>query len=283
VDLAERQPGYGPESCNNSDRRWNKINIWRARLGLGLQKSIATALFLLMWELLPRFHAVDPFYLPPFSKVLEALWALTVSGEVFKHVGISLQRAFTGFIIAIIFSIPLGIIMGWFQKFESIVDPLLQIFRNTSALALFPVFILIFGLGEISKTAIILWGAIWPTLLNTIGGVKSVEPLLIKSARSMGISQFNLFRKVILPAATPSILTGLRLSATHSVLVLVAAEMLGANAGLGFLIFYSEQKYAIPEMYVGIISISLLGFAVNYLLVALEKRFTRWKEQYHNY
>lgn len=266
-----------------NDRWWSKKNIWMERVGHGLRKTIAIAVFLLLWELLPRLHAIDPFFLPPFSEVIEALWVLTASGEMLKHVEVSLQRSFTGFIMAVSISIPLGIIMGWFQKFEGIVDPLLQVFRNTSALALFPVFILILGLGEVSKTAIILWGAMWPTLLSTIGGVKNVEPLLIKSAKSMGISQFNLFRKVILPAAAPSILTGLRLSATSSILILVAAEMLGANAGLGFLIFYAEQKYAIPEMYVGIVSISLLGFTVNYLLVALEKRFTRWKEQYHNY
>jgi NitT/TauT family transport system permease protein len=167
--------------------------------------------------------------------------------------------------------------MGWFQKLEEYLDPLLQIFRNTSVLALFPVFILVFGLGELSKSAIVFWGCIWPSLLNTISGVKGVDPLLIKSARSMGISVLKLFQKVILPAALPEIMTGIRLSAGVAIIILVAAEMLGATRGLGYFIFYAQQKYAIPDMYAGIVTISILGVLINFLLVKLENRIAAWK------
>ncbi|MBJ6724358.1 ABC transporter permease [Geomesophilobacter sediminis] len=244
-----------------------------------VQKGAAIAAFLLVWELLPRLGLIDPFLLPPFSGVIRALTRLALSGEIFGHVASSLRRSVAGFSIATAVGIPLGVLMGWFKRFEKVVDPLLQVFRNTSILALFPVFILIFGLGELSKVAIIFWGTVWPTLLNTIAGVKNADPLLIKSARSMGVSQFTLFWRVIIPAALPSILTGIRLSAANAVLILVAAEMLGANSGLGFMIFYNEQAYAIPEMYAGIVSISFLGWLVNWLLVLLERRVTGWKEQ----
>jgi NitT/TauT family transport system permease protein len=249
------------------------------RLMGGFQKGAAILAFLLVWEALPRLGLVDPFILTPFSLVLQALAKLIVSGEMARHLLSSLQRALGGFSIAIAVGIPVGILMGWFKRFENFADPLLQVFRNTSILALFPVFILVFGLGELSKIAIIFWGTLWPTLLNTIAGVKGVDPLLVKSARSMGISQPGLLFHVILPAASPSILTGIRLSAANAVLVLVAAEMLGANSGLGFLIFYAEQSYAVPDMYAGILSLSLIGCGVNYLLVALERHVTRWKEQ----
>ena len=252
-----------------------------AFIGSTAQKSCAILALFLIWELLPRTGVVDPFLLPPFTKVIGALYRLIASGEIFGHLLSSFRRSIGGFSIAIAIGIPLGVLMGWFKGVEKSIDPLLQVFRNTSILALFPVFILLFGLGEISKIAIIFWGTLWPTMLNTIGGVKNADPLIIKSARSMGVSRFTLLFRVIIPAASPSILTGIRLSAANAILILVAAEMLGANSGLGYLIFYSEQSYAIPEMYAGIVAIAGIGWTVNYLLVVFERRVTRWKEQVH--
>ncbi len=240
---------------------------------------VAIGAFLVVWEALPRLGLIDTFLLPPVSVVLKKLFSLAFSGDLNGHLMSSLRRSLSGFGLSIAIGIPLGVCMGWFKRFEKLVDPLLQVFRNTSILALFPVFILIFGLGEVSKVAIIFWGTIWPTLLNTISGVKSTDPLLVKSARSMGVSQIVLFWKVVIPAALPSILTGIRLSAANAVLILVAAEMLGANSGLGFFIFYSEQAYAIPEMYAGIVAISILGCMVNYTLIGFERRLTGWKER----
>lgn len=245
-----------------------------------LERILGIVLVLLVWELAPRLELIDPFLLPPFSEVIQSLFRMIASGEIFKHFSISISRSVTGFFIGIGIAIPLGIFMGWYSKLEEVVDPLVQACRNSSVLALYPVFLLFFGLGETSKMAIIIWGTVWPALLNTISGVKNTDPLLIKAARSMGVSRLTLLYKVIAPAALPSILTGVRLSAASSILVLVAAEMIGANAGLGFMIFYFEERYAVPEMYAGIITMSLLGVTVNYLLVALEKRLTGWKEKF---
>ncbi len=241
-------------------------------------KSAAIIVFIILWEIAPRIGLVDKMYLPPFSEVLAAFGKLIISGDLFIHIGSSLKRSLGGLLLAVAIGIPLGIFIGWFKWVEKLLDPLLQVFRNTSTLALFPVFILFFGLGEVSKLAIIFWGTLWATLLSTINGVKSVDSLLIKSARSMSASNFFIFRKIVLPAATPSIITGFRLSASTSILILVAAEMLGSNSGLGFLIFYSEQKYDIAEMYSGILTISILGILINYLIVAFEKRLLVWKE-----
>ncbi|AIQ12779.1 ABC transporter permease [Paenibacillus durus] len=243
------------------------------------EKSVIMLLIISAWEALPRLGLVDPFLLPPFSEAVKSLLRLFQSGEMFRHITISLGRSGLAFLAAVVFSIPVGTFMGWNKRIEQIIDPLLQVCRNTSTLALYPVFILFFGLGETSKIAIILWGTVWPILLNTIAGVKEADPLLIKSARSMGITRTGLFLRVVLPMALPSILTGLRLSAATSILMLVAAEMLGADRGLGFMIFYYQERYAIPEMFGGIIFISVLGVLINYLLVHLEGRLTRWKER----
>ncbi|MEL7633207.1 ABC transporter permease [Sporomusa sphaeroides] len=260
---------------------------WFSRIPLALvvnilEKTMGIILVVLIWELTPRLELIDPFLLPPFSEVIHSLFNLVMTGEIFKHFSISITRSAAGFFIGIGIAIPLGIFMGWYSKLEEVVDPLVQACRNSSVLALYPVFLLLFGIGEVSKMAIIIWGTIWPSLLNTISGVKNTDPLLIKAARSMGVSKLTLLYKVIAPAALPSILTGVRLSAASSILVLVAAEMIGANAGLGFMIFYFEERYAVPEMYAGIITMSLFGVTVNYLLVALEKRLTGWKEKVAN-
>jgi len=243
-----------------------------------IYRMLFVIIFLALWEIAPRVGWVDTVFLPPFSKVIEELFTMIISGEIFEHILISLQRAFLGFSLALVISIPLGSLIGWFKKLEFFADPLLQLFRQTSALALFPVFLLFFGIGELSKVAIIFWGVQWAILLSTISGVKNVDPLLIKSAISMGATRLTLFFKVILPAAFPTIFVGIRLSATTSILILIAAEMMGANKGLGFLLTDSEVKYLIPKMYAAIITMTILGFILNYILVAIEKRITRWKE-----
>lgn len=252
---------------------------WTQYLFKGIYRISAILLFLAIWETAPRLGLVDAIFLPPFSKVAGAFWELIASGELVLHIGVSLSRSLIGFGLGLVIAIPLGLVIGWFDKFEWFIDPLMQTFRQTSTLALFPVFILLFGIGEMSKVAVIFWGVQWAVLLNTISGVKNIDPLLIKSAKSMGISSLALFYKIILPASLPSILTGVRLSATHAILVLVAAEMLGANAGLGYLLFFAEANFLIPKMYAAIITMSLLGLIVNYSLVAFEKRVTRWKEE----
>lgn len=241
------------------------------------RRSVAITILLALWEIAPRRGLVDTFFLPPASEVFLAMVNLVRTGELFLHASRSMGRSGIGCLLAIGLAIPVGILVAWFPRFEEVVDPICQILRNTSVLAMLPIFILVLGLGEASKIAIVFWGSVWPTLLNTINGVKCVDPLLVKAAGSMNVSGFTLLRKVILPAVLPSILTGVRLSAGVAIVILVAAEMVGAQSGLGFLVFYSEQKYEIANMYAGIVAISLLGVAVNHGLVRCEAHFTRWK------
>jgi len=241
------------------------------------KRSIVIIIFFLLWEALPRLGAVDEAFLPPLSKVLETGWELIKNGQLFVHLQASLSRSFGGFIIALVTAIPLGFAIGWYRGFSDYVNPLLELLRNTSALAILPVFMLFLGIGEVSKIALIIFACVWPILLNTIAAVQNVDPLLIKSARTLGLSDAKLFRKVILPAAVPTIFVGIRLAGTSCILVLIAAEMIGAKAGLGYLIIYSQYNFQIPEMFLGIISITIFGFSFNYLLLAVEKYFTAWK------
>ncbi|SIR64614.1 ABC transporter permease [Williamsia sterculiae] len=245
--------------------------------GTVLTRSVAIVAFLLLWEFAPRFGWVDTTFLPPFTQVVHAWWSLAQSGELWTDVRASLTRSLSGFAIAIVVAVPVGLLIAWYRHVEQVLSPLFAIFLNTAAVALLPVFTLILGIGETSKIAIIAYASFWPVLYNTIGGAKNVDPLLIRSARSFGIGSFALFRKVVLPAALPTIFTGIRLAGAASILVLITTEFVGAKAGLGYLISSEQFNFQIPQMYAGIITVAGIGVAFNYLLIALERRFSRWR------
>ncbi|MFG3614649.1 ABC transporter permease [Nocardia sp. NPDC047654] len=239
--------------------------------------TVVIVLFLLLWQLAPTLGLVDEVFLPPFSVVAQAFADLVASGEMWTHISASLNRSLAGYSLALVAGIPVGVAIAWYKPVADFLNPILELFRNTAALALLPVFLLILGIGETSKVAIVVYASFFPILLNTITGVRTVDPLLVKSAASLGFSPLRLFQKVILPAALPSIFTGLRMAAASSILVLLAAEMFGARAGLGYLITAAQQNFAIPNMYAGILAISLLGLGFNGVLVALERRLSRWR------
>ena len=263
-----------PPSAAPSTR--SGLNLWKLSVKW-LERLTCLLLFFAIWEFLPRTGIVSSAFLSPPSAVLAAIAQLIETGQLNKHIFASLQRSLAGLSLAVLAGVSLGLLMGVVRRFEAFVDPLLQLFRQVSALALFPVFLLFFGIGEASKIAIIFWAAFWPVLLNTISGVKQVEKLLIHSALSMGATRSFIFFKVILPAAAPSIFTGIRLAGAYSITALVAAEMIGSHAGLGFLTLNSQEIFQIPSMYAGIVLLALLGLALNYVLALLEKRLTRWR------
>jgi NitT/TauT family transport system permease protein len=137
--------------------------------------------------------------------------------------------------------------------------------------------VLILGNGETSKISIVLYACTWPILLNTVSAVRGVDPTLLRLAKSMDLSAPRLFQKVVLPSSVPTVFTGIRLAGAYSILVLVAAEMVGAKAGLAFLINSSQYNFAIPDMYAGILTLSVIGVLFNLLLLAVERRFTSWR------
>jgi NitT/TauT family transport system permease protein len=266
--------GTVPATPTAARRRWHRPV---AMLGSAVQRGIAIAALLAIWETFPRLNLVDPTFLPPLSRVLRAWWTLAATGQLSQHVEASLVRSLSGFGLAIVVAVPLGLFIGWYKPVAALLNPLLELFRNTAALALLPVFVLILGLGETSKIAIILYGCAWPILLNTISGVRTVDPMLVKAARSLGLSPLRLFGKVVLPAAVPTIFTGVRLAGAYSILILIAAELVGAKAGLGYLITYAQFNFDVPDMYAAIITVSAIGLVINQLLVGLERRFSTWR------
>jgi NitT/TauT family transport system permease protein len=238
---------------------------------------VGFALLVLVWELAPRLGLVDRYFVPPLSEVARAWWEMVRSGELLTHLRASLVRSAAGFSLALLLAVPLGAAIAWYSTAHRLLNPVLELFRNTAALALLPVFVLILGIGETSKIAIVTFACFFPVLLSTIAGVRSVDPLLLKSARVLGLSPLDTFRKVVLPAAVPTVFTGIRIAGAAAILVLIAAEMIGATAGLGYLINYAQFNFLIPQMYAGILTTSLVGVVVNYGLVAVERRLSGWR------
>lgn len=252
-------------------------SLWNG--GLVRDASIGWAGFILIWYVLIWTGVVREHYLPPPHEVVRALVdGLLPDGNIRKHVWPSIRRSLTGFGLGIAIGVPLGVAIGWFKPFERVIDSVLQFFRQLSALALFPVFLLFFGLGEPSKYAIVTWAVVWPILLTTISAVKDVEKLQIDAAKSMGADQWFIFTKVVLPASVPRIFPGIRLGGAYAITVLVAAEMVGAPAGLGIFTLTMQQTFRIPQMYAGIVLLGILGLIMNYLLVLIERRLTGWQE-----
>jgi sulfonate transport system permease protein len=230
----------------------------------------------ILWQVSATAGWVNPAVIPPLDRIWDALVNGFVNGPLWRDVAISLQRAGIAFAAAVAIGIPLGLFMGEIRIIERALDPILQLLRQTSALALYPVFILLLGLGETSKVFVIFWATLFPILLATIGGVKQADPKLIEMARVYGARRSHIFRSVVLPGALPQIFVGLRLSATTALLLLIAAEMIGANSGLGFQVMNAQYNFQIPLMFGAILLLAALGLAANAILETLQKRLCRW-------
>ncbi|MDA8235103.1 MAG: ABC transporter permease [Clostridia bacterium] len=236
--------------------------------------------FLILWQIAPTIGLIDPQFISPPTTIIAYAWTLMETGDLFIHMAASLQRTFLGLFLAVITAVPLGFILGgWFPGVAKFLRPLMSLLGQINAFSLFPIFILFFGIGEVVKISIIYWSSIWPILFTTIAAVQHVEPIFIKSARSMGAGRGTIFFKVILPGSAPAIFTGIRMGTNVAFLMLIAAEMIGASAGLGWLVHNASMNNVIPRLYVATVSIALLGMGLNYFMRWLESTLVTWKEE----
>jgi NitT/TauT family transport system permease protein len=234
------------------------------------------ALFII-WQFAPAFKLIDTQFISTPSIIIEA--ALKIPGDLLVHISTSVQRVLLGYFAAILTAVPLGFLLGgWFPRINKFFNPLFQLFGQINAFSLFPLFILFFGTKELSKFFIIYWSCIWPILFKTTLGVKNVDPLLIKSAKSMGAANLTIFKNVILPGAAKPIFSGLSVGASRGFLMIIAAEMLGSSAGLGWFINNSNQNNIVPRIYVGAVIIAILSYLFNYLIKYIESSVITWKE-----
>lgn len=252
------------------------------RLQYYILKYSGVMLILILWQLLPETGILDSQFIPSFSEVLVQLYELCLKSELLIHVAVSLWRVIIGLIIASVIAVPAGFLLGgWMTRAADILDPLFRIFSQVNPFSLMPVFILFFGIGEAAKLSVVAWVCLWPVLYNTISGVRRVEPILVKTALSMNVSKFQMLKKVIIPGAAPSIFLGLRIGVEMSFFMLIAAEMIGATAGVGWLFHNSAMNNQIPSMYAAGVCIIILGIILNRFLIYIQNKVFFWKGSTH--
>jgi len=255
----------------------------RERRTAALLRVTSIALFFAVWYAAAILNAnvfkiFNPMLLPAPHTVLIAGIELVRSGELQRDILASLSRVVQGFLLAAVLGVAAGTAAGRSRRLEYLVEPTFELLRPIPPLAFLPMMVLWFGIGETSKVVFIAYAAFFPIFTTTVEGIKYVDPLLIRAAASLGASERDIFRYVVLPAALPNIITGLRLGFALSFFVIVAAEFIAADSGLGFLINDARTFFLVSNMLLGAAVIGAIGFTFNTVLRRLEARLLRWRK-----
>ncbi len=244
---------------------------WRT----GLIKIAPILAVLGIWEFVSRMQWVNPFFVPSFAAVVQTAWRLTCTGVLPWQTLISLERALAGLLIAIMVGVPFGILTGaWFHRIELVLGPVLDFCSQINPFIFFHIILLFIGIGEMTQITMIAWTCVWPIIFSVIAGIRQIDPALVKATRALGVNPMQLIYKVTIPAAVPTIFTGIRISSGYAFFMLIAAEMMGCTSGLGWFIRNSQDNYQVTYIFAGAIIIALLGLGMDLILQAIEKRVT---------
>jgi ABC-type nitrate/sulfonate/bicarbonate transport system permease component len=247
---------------------------WRLRV-------VSVVGFLALWSLVSGLVVVlglfNPIFLPGPWLVIGKVVELGLKGQLWAHVGATMERVAVGFLTGAVAAVVLGILAGQVRVVRNLVEPIVELMRPIPPLAMLPLFIVWIGIGEASKVGFITYATFFPMFLTTVHAVRRIDPLLVRAAESLGARPRQLFVRVLLPAALPEILTGMRLGLALSFFVIVISEFIGAEHGLGYLINDGRNFFLVPQMLGAAIVLGLLGYAGNALVRLLERRLLRWQ------
>lgn len=235
--------------------------------------------FFLAWELATRLEILNPFYFPPFTKIIAKGVELFADGSIWQHMWFSLTNFTVGFVIAVVLGVVAGVPMGWYKNLSRTFDPLLSGIYATPLIALLPLIIMLFGLGPLSKIIMTILAAVFPILINTMTGIANTDHRLITMSRAFGATDSTVFLKVSIPGSLPYIVAGMRVALGRALVYIVVAEQYGAAMGLGYLSSVAAQRFQMAAMFVPIVIIACLGAALNESLKLVENRLDRWKPQ----
>ncbi|MDR3310855.1 MAG: ABC transporter permease [Oscillospiraceae bacterium] len=234
-------------------------------------------LFLLVWQFAPDLGWTNPTWIPPLTTVLSEGADLGVAKTII-HMCISLRRVVIGFAVSVAAGLPLGFILGGgVPKLSSFLKPLISFLQQIPPYILYPLFLLVFGPGEKGIHLVIFWSVFFPILNTVIQGVGELDAKLLRAARAMSANGFEVFFKVVLPAVFPSLMRGMRSGLTMGFLMLIGAESMGADSGIGWMIHNAQGLGWIPRIYLGALIVCVVGFLLNYLLGVIERVFVDWK------
>src|SRR5690349_1087868 len=231
---------------------------------------------LLLWELVSRFLISNALFLAAPSQIVVAIWKLSLTGEMARHIAVSAQEFALGYVIASVLGIAVGLGMASSVRFKQAMQPWISGLYATPTIALAPLFILWLGIGIWSKVLVVIFLVLFPVTINTEAGLRTTSDRLIEMLRSFGASQRQIFFKVSLPSALPFILAGLKLGIGRGLIGVVVAELFGSRAGLGRLISQSADAFNMPELFAGVIVLAVAGIAMTAGFGWLEKRLVPW-------
>ena len=261
--------------------QWGLRGTPLARGRAWVLRAGAVVTFLLVWSLASGLVVLldlfNPIFLAGPWRVLGKLVELVATGQLWGHVTATLGRVVVGFATGAVLALALGLPAGHFRAVRNVLEPIVEILRPIPPLAMLPLFIVWVGIGETSKIAFITYATFFPMFVTTVHAVQQVDPLLIRAAASLGARRAQLFFRVVLPAALPEILTGLRLGVALSFFVIVISEFIGAEEGLGYLINDGRNFFLVDQMLGAAIVLGLLGGAGNALVVLLGRHWLRWE------
>ena len=240
-------------------------------LGLAIVAACLAA-----WEAASRGRPDLAAYFPPASAVLVALVEIARSGELATHVVASLRRFAEGYGLAAVLAVGSGLCFGIWRRLHALFEPLIELLRPMPSVAVIPVAILFLGIGDEMKIAVTVYACSWPILLNTIDGVRSVDRVLVATAATFRLTPWERFWKVMLPAASPQIVTGLRVSLAIALILVTTSEMVVSNDGLGYYVLDLQRSFQMPEMYAAVVAVGLIGYALNRLFLFLDSQVMAW-------
>jgi NitT/TauT family transport system permease protein len=248
-----------------------------APLSSRISAWLAFIIVLFVWQGVCMRGWVSPLFLPSPARIVAALWQLIVSGEIWPHLSASLIRIAGGWAIGTVAGLAVGLAMGLFTVARAVGMPMVSALFPIPKIALLPLLILWLGIGETSKIATIALGVFFPTVIAVYSGVDAVPRNLIRMAQSFEVPTLAIIAKVILPGAVPSILAGFRISAATALLLVVSAEMIGAETGIGAFVLQAGNLMQTDQLLAGVLILSLLGLAVGRAISFLERRLLRWR------
>jgi sulfonate transport system permease protein len=241
--------------------------------------SIIPIILLIIWETLSRLEVFPAYMLPAPSVVLGTIVGLGQDGSLWGHIGITTYRVLAGFVLGTAVAVVLGSFVGFYQKAEQLFDPMIQAFRSIPSLAWVPLFILWMGIGEPSKITMIAVGVFFPVYLNMISGILGVDRKLIEVGKINKLNSFQLVTRIILPASLPSFLTGLRSGLGLGWMFVVAAELMGASQGLGYLLVLGQNTLSPETILASIILFAVIGKLTDWILKVIEARALHWQDR----
>ena len=258
------------------DTRSRWTGLWRTRwLGVAF-----IAFLLVLWEAIAASGWLPAMSFPRMSVILQTLWALIASGELLRELEPSMLRMFAGYAVGAALGVLVGLLMGNFRTMYNLLEPITEFLRPIPSPAYIPIVILFLGIDDEMKIFMIAFAAFFPVLLNTYSGVRSVDPVQLQTARTFGVTGNRLLWKIILPASSPYIFTGLRISLAVALIVMVISEMVAASSGIGYFILGAQRSFKIREMFAGVITLALVGYALNRAFLFVEAKVLAWHYGY---